>query len=312
MAISKGMLAALRALSAAASVDVEKSYKLERAVQDVVKRHYVRPPLYKAWNHLVPCGDHQVPVRLFTHPDGLLHPVILYFHGGGWVTGNVDTYDRVCTDLARLTGHVVVSVDYRLAPEHPFPQGLEDCYAVAKLLYQNSRILFAKPEQITLMGDSAGGNLAAAVSLLARDRGEFAPPRQILLYPAVYNDYSEASPFPSVKENGTDYILTAKRVEDFMELYQSSPEDRRNPYFAPLLAEDLSRQPRTLILTAQYCPLRDEGEEYGRRLAQAGNRVEVCRIPDALHGYFSLGPRYAAVRRSYEIINRFLEEVQYP
>ena len=97
-----------------------------------------------------------------------------------------------------------------------------------------------------------------------------------------------------------------------MELYQSSPEDRQSPYFAPLLAEDLSRQPRTLILTAQYCPLRDEGEEYGRRLAQAGNRVEVCRIPDALHGYFSLGPRYAAVRRSYEIINRFLEEVQYP
>ena len=134
------------------------------------------------------------------------------------------------------------------------------------------------------MGDSAGGNLAAVVSLMAHDRRTFTPAGQILLYPATYFDHTEASPFASVRENGTDYLLTSKRVEDYMTLYQRTPEDRRNPYFAPLLAEDLSGQ-------------------------QAGVEARVIRIADGLHGFFSLPPQFAPVQESYRHIQQFLSEV---
>ena len=162
------------------------------------------------------------------------------------------------------------------------------------------------PGNVTLIGDSAGGNLAAALSLLARDRGEFLPRRQILVYPATYNDYSENSPFPSVQENGTDYLLTAGKMRDYLDLYAGSEADRQNPYFAPYLAEDLHDQPDTLILTAEYDPLRDEGEAYGKRLSEAGNQVRVKRIEGALHGFFALGIKHLHVRESFQYINEFL------
>lgn len=305
MAINKAMRAALKALSYP-DIDLKKNYKLVRMAENVS-----HPPanklFYKAWDHVVPCGDHEVAVRIFAPRDSLPQTkILLFFHGGGWVTGNIDSYDKTCHVMANKTGRTVVSVDYRLAPEYPFPAGLEDCYAVAREIFLDDTLLGTHADEITLIGDSAGGNLAAAVSLLARDRGEFLPRQQILIYPATYNDHTEASPFPSVRSNGSDYLLTAKRVNDYMELYMSRPEDRQDPYFAPLLAEDLTRQPDTLIFTAEYCPLRDEGEAYGRRLLEAGNRARIVRVRDALHGYFMLPPRYVQVKRTYEIINEFL------
>ena len=250
---------------------------------------------------------YEVPVRVYLprekETDGL--PVMLFFHGGGWVTESIDNYERICARMAVATNHIVVSVGYRLAPEYKFPVGLEDCYAVAKELY-TGKIAGIDPEQITVIGDSAGGNLAAAPSLLARDRGEFLPKRQILIYPALYGDYSDASPYPSVQENGSDYLLTAGKMRDYIELYASSEKDKKNPYFAPLLAEDYKNQPKTLILTAEFDPLRDEGEDYGRKLSEAGNEVEIHRISDALHGYFALGIKYYHVKESFELINEFL------
>jgi Esterase/lipase len=200
---------------------------------------------------------------------------------------------------------VVASVDYRLAPEFRFPSAPEDCYAAAKEFFAG-HILPVDPEKITLIGDSAGGNLAAVVSLMARDRGEFLPRRQILLYPAVFNDHGDGSPFPSVRENGTEYLLTSKRIQSFMKLYSSSKKDFSNPYFAPLMANDLSNQPRTLIITAEFCPLRDEGEFYGKKLRDAGNDVEIYRMKDALHSFLMLPPRFIHVKRAYQVINRFL------
>ena len=235
-------------------------------------------------------------------------PVFLFFHGGGWVTDCIDNYERICARLADATGQYVVAVEYRLAPEDKFPSGLEDCYAVAKALYRGEFVLNVKPENITLIGDSAGGNLCAALSLMARDRGEFMPDRQILIYPATYNDYTENSPFPSVKENGTDYLLTAGKMQDYIDLYARDEEDKKNPYFAPYVAEDVSNQPDTLILTSEFDPLRDEGEEYGKRLKEANNYVEIHRIPDALHGYFALGIRFLHVKESFEIMNCFLNK----
>ncbi len=306
MAINKTMRAALSALSYP-EIDIKKTYPLERELKKIASWRMKKPRLYRVWEHEVPCGDHRVPVRIFTPSKGERHPVLLFFHGGGWVTGDIDSYDGVCADMAALTGRVVVSVDYRLAPEHPFPAGLEDCYAAAREIFLNDKLLGTKPEEIVLIGDSAGGNLAAAVSLLARDRGEFLPARQILIYPAVGNDHSDTSPFPSVRENGSGYLLTAKRIRGYMALYRTSEADLDNPYFAPLTAGDLSLQPDTLIITAEYCPLRDEAEFYGVQLRAAGNRVEIVRMPDALHGYFSLPASFKLVRQTYEVINRFLE-----
>lgn len=305
MAINKAMRAALSALSYP-EIDIKKSYPLERELKKLASWRLKKPHLYRIWEHEVPCGDHTIPVRIFTPSEDVRHQVLLFFHGGGWVTGNIDSYDGVCSDMAALTGRMVVSVDYQLAPEHPFPAAPEDCYAVAREIYLNNDLLDTKPEEIVLIGDSAGGNLAAAVSLMARDRGEFLPARQILIYPATGNDHSETSPFPSVRENGSGYLLTAKRVRDYMELYRSSEADLENPYFAPLTAGDFSHQPDTLIITAEYCPLRDEAEVYGEKLRAAGNRVETVRMPDALHGYFSLPARFKLVQQTYEIINRFL------
>jgi len=305
MAINAAMRAALKALSYA-DIDLKKNYKLARVAENV-SHPKANPLFYRAWDHTVPCGDHAVPVRIFapggSRPSG---KILLFFHGGGWVTGNIDSYDRTCHVMAGRTGRTVVSVDYRLAPEHPFPAGLEDCYAVAREVFLNCSLLGTCAEDIVLIGDSAGGNLAAAVSLMARDRGEFCPRRQILIYPATYNDHSEQSPFVSVRTNGTDYLLTSRRVSDYMDLYAGSAADRTNPYFAPLLAPDLSGQPETLIFTAEFCPLRDEGEAYGERLRAAGVPVRIVRVRDALHGYFMLPPRYVQVRRTYEIINEFL------
>lgn len=306
MAISKAARTALRLLSYPASVDVDKSYKVERAIRQL---RAPLAPLYQLWDHRLQRDGREIRVRLYPPAKGSRsQELLLFFHGGGWVAESVDTYNHVCRDMARRTGRYVASVEYALAPEAPFPQGLEDCYAVARQLQRQPEILGIAFRSITLVGDSAGGNLAAAVSLLARDRGEFAVNSQVLIYPATYNDHTPQSPFPSVRENASGFLLTSQRVEEFMELYSGGdPEKRASLYFAPLLAKDLSGQPRTLVITAEYDPLRDEGEAYGAALQRAGGQVEIHRMPDALHGYFSLPLRFAKVRQTYQWICEFLE-----
>lgn len=311
MAINKTMRKVLKALSYG-DIHVTSS----RAFANIKALDPMKP-FYKTIDTKIYNGEHEVPTRIYLPGEEIFStngtedntlPVLLFLHGGGWTTETVDNYDRVCTALSKNTGHAVISVGYRLAPEFPFPAGLNDCYAVAKAIYTNRFLINTDPDRITLIGDSAGGNLTAALSLMARDRGEFMPKRQILIYPAVNNDYSENSPFASVMENGTDFLLTRQKLCQYLDLYQSTPDDRQNPYFAPLLSHDLTNQPRTLIITAEYDPLRDEGEAYGKKLAEAGVNVEVHRIKDALHGFFALGIKYLHVEESFQIINQFLKE----
>jgi acetyl esterase/lipase len=251
--------------------------------------------------------DHEIPVRIFLpKDDDYENKILIFFHGGGFVIGNIDSYSAVCSNMAKQTGRIVVSVDYRLAPEFPFPAAPEDCYAVTREIFLDAALFNVEAKDITLIGDSAGGNLAAVVSMMARDRGEFLPSKQILLYPSTFNDHSENSPFPSIRENGTDYLLTSKKISDYIDLYKSSDRDLDNPYLAPLLAKDLSRQPKTLIITAEYDPLRDEGETYGRKLNEFGNETYIYRMKDALHGFLLLPKHFIHVKKSYELINRFL------
>lgn len=309
--ISKTMRAILHALSYS-NVEVEAARRLADLKKLDAMRIFLKKLDTKIYN-----GEYEVPVRLYFPTEESMkkgvsqqhsYPVLLFFHGGGWVTDSVENYDRICSRMAQDTNHIVVSVEYRLAPEHRFPTGLEDCYAAARELYTNRTLLNTDPDRITVMGDSAGGNLAAAVCLMARNRGEFHPRRQILIYPALSNCYTEEAPYRSVHENGTDYLLTADRMENYLKLYESSPEDRENPYFSPLMEKNLSNMPDTLILTAEFDPLRDEGEDYGKRLEEAGNYVEVHRISDALHGYFALGIRFFHVQESFEYMNDFLKK----
>jgi acetyl esterase len=301
---------ALRLVSAP-RLDVREDYarvrRLQRQLAALPPARYRTP----TWDTFSDSGSgRRVPVRVFTPRERRREELLLFFHGGGWVTGDIESYTPACATMADLTGCRVASVDYRLAPEHPFPAGLEDCYGTARHLLEDPRRAgLTDPEQIVLVGDSAGGNLAAAVSLLLRERGHRPPSRQILLYPVTHWDHDpETSPFDSVRRHGEDYRLTNTEVSDYFEMYVPDPAQRRSRLVSPLLAEDLSGQPETLLITAELDLLCDEGEAYGLALAAAGNRVQVHRIEHALHGFITL-PRFARpLKDAYEVIDEFLAQ----
>lgn len=305
MALNKAMKAALKILSYP-DIHLKKSYKLVRLVNQVTHPDFVSKE-YKIWDEHLILNDHEIPIRIFTVDETEGRPVIIYFHGGGWVIGNIDSYTQVCARLARITGHTVVSVDYRLAPEFPYPAAPEDCYYAAEQIFNvyAKEFFHTNPDDIVLMGDSAGGNLAAVVSLMAKERKTFTPKTQVLIYPAVNNDFTDNSPFESIKENGKDFLLTQKQLCDYMDMYMGE-QDRNQVHFAPLLAEDLSDQPRTLVITAQYDPLRDEGEAYAQKLKDFGNDVTHYRIDDVVHGFFALPLKYEPVKRTYDLISEFV------
>ena len=303
MAINPIMKATLKALSYA-EIDLKRYYRAYRLLDNIT--HHSPKLLYEMWDRKITTDGYKLPLRLFSPGRIESKEILLFFHGGGWVTGNIESYTMPCAELARHTGRRVLSVDYRLAPEYPFPCALEDCYKAARELFLHSRMPKTAGDRIILMGDSAGGNLAAAVSLMAAERGEFEVKRQILLYPSTYNDHSASSPYASITEKGTGFLLTSKRICDYQDLYLQNAEDRMNPYFAPLLSDRLAHQPKTLLITAEHDPLRDEGEAYGKKLREYGNDVRCYRLKDALHGFFSLPLPFTHIRQCYNLINEFL------
>ncbi len=301
MPINKKMLGALRKVMYPDNKPLKDNYKRERKVVEITHPHRLIP-YYRMWNNQVVSNGHEVPVKIFFPVKAEDNArMLVFFHGGGFVTGNTDTYSKTCSRMANITKSIVLSVEYGLAPEHPFPEGLEDCYAVVKALSES-----VLGEEIILIGDSAGGNLTASVSLLAKERGEFKVNKQILLYPALNSDFSDNSPYKSVVENGSDYLLTQKRMVEYMDLYVPNKEDLTNPHVAPILAKDFSDMPDTLIITAEFDLLRDEAEDYGRKLKEAGNNVTVHRISNAVHGFITLMPVFSEVREAYDCINEFL------
>lgn len=305
MAINKVVRTALKAISYA-DINVKKNYRIHRNIVNLTHRN-INKFSGSSSDYKIYLENLVIPVRVYKPEIKSKSSVLMFFHGGGWVTGNVRTYDGVCSHLAEFTSSTVVSVDYRLAPEYPFPAALEDCYYATREFIMNKDYDY---RDITIIGDSAGGNIAAALSLMARDKGEFSINKQILIYPSTFNDHSPNSPFSSIRDNGKNYLLTSKRVCDYMNLYVKEEKDLLNPYTAPLLSEDLSNQPKSLIITAEFCPLRDEGEAYGKKLREAGNYTEIYRIKDGLHGFFVLPPRFPQVKLCYDIINKFLCEVR--
>jgi len=186
-------------------------------------------------NSMVPGPAGDIPIRIYTPVGTAPFPVLVYFHGGGWVIGNLDTHDGVCRSLANRVGCIVVSVDYRLAPEHPFPAAPEDCYAATRWVAEHAATVGADRGRIAVGGDSAGGNLAAVVALMARDRGGPKLVHQLLIYPATDADFETRS----CRENAEGYFLTRADMVWFWNHYAPRDEDRRNPYAAPLRAASL-------------------------------------------------------------------------
>jgi acetyl esterase len=226
-----------------------------------------------------------MPVRLYTPPGRGPFPVLVYFHGGGWVIGNIAAYDPTCRALTNAAGCVVVSVEYRLAPEHKFPAAPEDCYAALQWVATNAAAINGEPARLAIGGDSAGGNLTAVVAQMARDRG--GPPLvyQVLVYPVTDYNYNTAS----YRENADGYLLTRDAMGWFWNHYLRSQADGSNPLASPLRAPNLRGLPPALVLTAEFDPLRDEGEAYAARLQETGVPVTLKRYDGMIHGFFSLG-----------------------
>jgi acetyl esterase len=237
-----------------------------------------------------------IPARFYRpRPDEFL-PLLVYFHGGGWVIGSLETHDNVCRDLAVKACCAVLSIDYRLAPEHPFPAAAEDCYAATVWAHDNAARLGIDAARIAVGGDSAGGNLAAVVALMARDRK--APPLrfQLLVYPVTCGRMDT----PSYRENAEGYLLTSAAMAWFWAHYVPAAAGREECYAAPLRASDLRGLPPALVLTAEYDPLRDEGEAYAKRLAEAGVPAEVRRYEGQIHGFFGMSALIDRAREAFD------------
>jgi acetyl esterase len=241
-------------------------------------------PVGRVENRSFPGPGGDVPIRIYTPAGAGPHPVLVYFHGGGWVLCNLDTHDGTCRSLCNQAGCVVVSVDYRLAPEHKFPAGLEDCYAATRWVAERAATLGVDSARIAIGGDSAGGNLTACVALVARDRGGPGLVHQLLVYPVTDATFET----PSYQQNAQGYFLTRDAMEWFWNHYLQGDADATDGYAAPLRARDLAGLPPATVITAEFDPLRDEGEAYGRRLREAGVPTRIERYDGLIHGFFGM------------------------
>ena len=264
----------------------------------------VMEPLHSIENVRIPGPDCEIPIRVYTPDVPAPRPAMVYFHGGGWVLCDLDTHDVVCSAIARRAGAMVISVDYRLAPEHKFPAAVVDCYAATAWVAANAVRLGIHPHRISVGGDSAGGNLAAVVALKSRDQNGPVIALQALVYPVT--DLSSFAT-PSYQEFACGYQLTKTEMEWFRDLYLSKPQDALQPHASPLLAGDLRRLPPALIITAECDPLRDEGEAYAMRLEQAGVPVTSTRYPGMIHPFFSLS---GAIPEAFDAFEQIAGAIQ--
>ena len=249
-------------------------------------------PVHAIEDRDVPGPHGPIPVWVYRPRDEADLPVLIWLHGGGFAIGTLDMYDALCRELANAADAIVVSVDYRLAPEHQFAVPVDDCYAATEWVVQNAAAIGGDARRVAIGGDSAGGTLAMAVCLAARDRSGPALMFQLIVYGTAQTRISnlEFADLP---------ILRARDCEWFWQMYAGSDADRQSPLCCPLLAQDLSGLPPAFVLTAEHDPTRDDTEAYAHRLAAAGVRTTLKRYPGVYHGFFSMS---AFVERAREAI----------
>jgi acetyl esterase len=282
---------AKRVLDALSAVTMPDPWTIDPAVfrAQVREMRVAAPeePIGSVENRSIPGPAGSLPVRVYTPRErerGAL-PVLAFFHGGGFVIGDLDSHDGTCRALANTARCAVVAVDYRLAPEAKFPAAAEDCYAATCWIVDNAAALGVDPARIAVGGDSAGGNLAAVTALLARDRRGPRIAHQLLVYPVIDCAFDTAS----YRENADGYFLTREMMRWFWHHYLEKPEQAGDPYASPIRAATLSSVAPATVITAEYDPLRDEGEAYAARLLAAGVPATVTRYDGVIHGFFGMG-----------------------
>lgn len=263
--------------------DARKLYRERRAVAQP------EPGEVAEVRELSAPGPHgAIPLRYYrplgSASDAVL-PVLVYYHGGGWTIGDLDTHDTLCRELCNLSGCALAAVDYRMGPEHRFPAAVDDALAATRWVHDQASALGVDASRLAIGGDSAGGNLAAVVAIAARDAGDLPIAFQLLIYPATDMRCVHASH----TTNGQGYVLTSDSIRYFHDHYIADPEHDLDWRASPLLHPDLSRLPPALVLTAGYDPLRDEGLDYARALTAAGNRAAYVCFERQIHGFITMG-----------------------
>lgn len=264
-------------------------------------------PLAKVEDRLIPVAeDTEIKVRIYTPEGQGPFPLFVYYHGGGWVIGDLETADPSCRIIANRTGRVVVSVDYRLSPEYKFPIPVEDSYAALQWVSENASSINGNASNLVVGGDSAGGNLSAVVSLISKEQNGPDIAGQVLIYPVTALGYDTGS----YQEFQQGFGLDRDLMIWFGDYYINNDDDRKNKYVAPLLAEDLSYLPPAYVLTAENDVLRDEGLAYAERLKQAGVKVETIIEPGLVHGYFTnMAVFPERIKGSIARFGKFLSEI---
>jgi acetyl esterase len=262
------------------------------------------PDVARVEDRTIPVQGGSIPVRIYWPKGQGPFPALVWLHGGGWVGGDIALADGAARHIAGMASCVVVSVGYRLAPEHKFPVPAEDCYAAAKWTYEIAKALNADGKRLAIGGSSAGGNLAAAVALMARDRK--GPPlvHQALVYPVIERNLESAS----YRENGEGLFLTKAMMKFFWKQYVRTDADAEHPYAAPIKAKDLRGLPPALVQTAEYDPLRDEGEAYAKALKKVGIPTKLTRYNGMIHGFVSMWSEIDAGRDALAEVARELKK----
>jgi acetyl esterase len=242
-------------------------------------------PIYEIEHRYIAGPSSDLPIRIYRPQWHAPLPAMVYFHGGGWVLNTLDMFDQCLRSMANKGQFIIVAVNYQKAPEHPFPIPFDDCYATTKWVFENAQSLGIDPTQIGVGGDSAGGNLAAAVALKARDTKDFSLAFQLLLYPC--NDYEMK--YPSAIQNAQGFGLSTRAMKWFWDEYLQHPVDKQNPYAVPAVAGNFSNLPPAIIATAEYDPLLDDGDQYADLMREAGVPVIYREYSGMIHGFVNLG-----------------------
>lgn len=262
-----------------------------------VSKLATKEEIFRSHDRRIPGPGRDLTIRVYEPREakpGERFPILVWFHGGGFVIGNLDTHDHACRALATQGDFMVVAVDYRLAPESKFPSAVDDCMAVLRWLTLHALEIGGDPTRMAVGGDSAGGNLAAVCAILARNDGYPKIAFQLLIYPCTAPEPET----PSHRKFAEGYILTRNTITWFYKQYVRSAKEFEDFRFAPLMAEDLSALPPALVLVAGYDPLRDEGVDYAKRLIDAGNRVTLVNYEGMVHGFLLMGGAIDAAKRA--------------